>query len=304
MESGPISTGVTPLSSCVVFFDRDRGAAETVAGVLDADLVPYHTGVFEEEWGRDLVVALVATGIVARKIAALLDDKWSDPAVVVVDRALRVAVPLVGGHHGGNDAARRLAEELELVPVVTTGTEARGTWSVERMARELGAEVANRDSTVKTNAAALAPGDPDVRTLPGPAVVLVGQDVTLLRRREDGLSIGVGTRSGVKPEEVVEAVRAVLSDAGLSVEEAELMATGELKRGERGIEEASVQLDLPLLFFDRESLERNEGPSGSRARKLTGWPGVAESAALAASQHRELVVEKRGFDRVTVAVAR
>lgn len=246
----------------------------------------------------------MAAGIVTRKIAPLLEDKWSDPAVLAVDTGLRFCVPLVGGHHGGNEAARRLADELEVVPVVTTGTEARGTWAVERLARDLGAEVENRDSTVRTNAAAID-GDLDVRALPGPAVVVLGgSDVTLLRRREDGLSVGVGTRSGVGADEVVEAVEKSLEEAGLSVGDAELLATAELKRGETGLGEAADELDLPLVFFDRDSMERNEGPSESRARELTGWPGVAEAAALAASQRRELVVEKRGFDRVTVAVAR
>lgn len=273
-----------------------------MAAALDADLVPYHSGAFEQEWNRDMIVALMATGIVTRKVAPLLQDKWADPAVLAVDTGLQFCVPLTGGHHGGNDAARRLSKALDLVPVVTTGTEARGTWSVERLARELGAEVANRGSTVKTNAAALD-GDLDVRTLPGPAVVLGAEDVTLLRRRENALSVGVGARKGVEAEEVVEAIKTSLGEAGFSVGDAELMATGELKRGETGIEEAASALDLPLLFFDKESLEQHEGPTESRARELTGWPGVAESAALAASQKRDLIVEKRGFGRVTVAVA-
>jgi len=51
-----------------------------------------------------------------------LRNKWVDPAVVVVDKAMRYAIPLLGGHHGGNEVAR-LLENHGLTAVITTAIE-------------------------------------------------------------------------------------------------------------------------------------------------------------------------------------
>ena len=79
----------------------------------------------------------MSMGIVVRKIAPLLRDKWTDPAVVVISPDFRYAVPVLGGHHGANDLAKELAG-LGLVPVITTATESRGRDSVESLAERTG----------------------------------------------------------------------------------------------------------------------------------------------------------------------
>jgi len=49
-------------------------------------------------------VLVMATGIAARFLDGMLQDKHQDPSVVVVDEAGRYAVALVGGHEGGANA--------------------------------------------------------------------------------------------------------------------------------------------------------------------------------------------------------
>jgi cobalt-precorrin 5A hydrolase len=67
----------------------------------------------------------MATGIAARFIDGLLQDKHHDPAVVVIDEAARYAIALVGGHEGGANAlAYRVANAVGATPVVTTASEA------------------------------------------------------------------------------------------------------------------------------------------------------------------------------------
>ncbi len=62
------------------------------------------------------------SGIVMRGMCPRLRSKWVDPAVVVVDKAMRFAIPLLGGHHGGNEIARIL-ENHGLTAVITTAME-------------------------------------------------------------------------------------------------------------------------------------------------------------------------------------
>ena len=54
------------------------------------------------------IVAVMAAGAVIRLLAPLLSDKRAEPPVIAVAEDGSVAVPLLGGHHGANDLARRL----------------------------------------------------------------------------------------------------------------------------------------------------------------------------------------------------
>ncbi|MCX7103335.1 MAG: cobalamin biosynthesis protein [Methylobacter sp.] len=70
-------------------------------------------------------IMLAASGIAVRFLEGLIDDKHSDPAVVVLDEAARFAISLLAGHEGGaNNLAYRVAEVTGATPVITTATEA------------------------------------------------------------------------------------------------------------------------------------------------------------------------------------
>ena len=71
------------------------------------------------------IVALCSSGIVIRILAPLLADKESEPPVVTVAEDGSVAVPLLGGHHGANRLARRIAATLGCPAAITTAGDAR-----------------------------------------------------------------------------------------------------------------------------------------------------------------------------------
>lgn len=270
-----------------------------IAGHLGGVVLPYHDDVFVEAWGYDGIVVIMATGIVVRKIAPLLSNKWEDPAVVAVDAGLTFAVPLLGGHHGANDLARRLAD-LGITPVVTTATESLGSPSVEGIASSLGAEVVNRESTKNVNLAMLE-SDVPVIEVRGPRVIVVDDDVAVLSRR--GVVVGVGTRRDVNPDEVFDAIMDALSSVCLDEMAVKVVATAEIKRDERGIEEAVRRLGLKIAYLPDDVINAQDPVSESRAEDL-GLVGVAEPCALALSTEKELILSKRVYGRVTVAIAR
>jgi len=71
------------------------------------------------------LVYIMPCGVAVRAIAAHMEDKKTDPAVVVVDAGGRYAVSLLSGHEGGaNDLALRVGNSLGAEPVITTTTEA------------------------------------------------------------------------------------------------------------------------------------------------------------------------------------
>lgn len=294
----------------VIAFDRNLETAQDLKTALETeeravDLHTYEEGIFEQVWDRDAILAVMASGIVIRRVAPLLDDKWTDPAVVAVDSECTWAIPLVGGHHGGNRLAAALAT-TGAVPAVTTATEAAGKQAVEAKAQALNATIETPDSTVPTNLAVLRADLGPVERLDGPRAVLVSEDVTVLRRSKSaGLVLGTGCRAGTAAETCRRAWREALDAVGRDFTDVEFVATGAVKADEPGLREATAALDLGLVAFEKSTLEQFAGPSDSKAPALIGWPGIAEASAIAGGKNHELLAEKAQFeDAVTVAVGR
>jgi len=304
------SDGEVAEDIAIVSFERKLPVAEEIKAELEDDyesieILEYHGEVFEDHWGEyDCFVGLMASGIAMRKTAGLLDDKWEDPAVVVIDEELTWAIPLTGGHHGANQVAYDLSK-LGAVPAMTTASEAAGKQGVESKAKALDAHVVNGDSTVATNLAVLNDDLDVVERLDGPRAVLVGDDVTVLKRNDEGVVLGTGTVSGVRTEQVLDAWEAALSDLGLDFSDVEFVATATRKEGEDGLYEAAQEIGAGVVLFEKETLLEHEGPTPSRAKELIGWPGIAEASAIAGGREHELLREKERFDdAVTVAVGR
>ena len=287
--------------TAVIALERFLPDARRIAGVLDAEVVPYGPEAFRAAFaGYSRIVALMSAGIAVRGIAPLLTDKWQDPAVVVVGPDLRYAIPVVGGHHGANDLARALAV-LGIEPVITTATETRGRESVEGIAARTGCDIVNRDSTRAVNAAVLD-ADVPLYAVTGPGIVVAGPGVSLLVRNGEYV-VGIGCRKGVGAAEVIEAIGRALREAGVAPEKVLVYATTAKKRGEAGLIEAVVDLGGNLVFLDDETINAQEAPTPSRA-SLIGLVGVAEPSALAASKRKVLVLARQTYGSVTVAIAR
>lgn len=285
----------------VVALDRFLPSARRIAETLGADLVAYTSGVFADLFGRyDRIVALMSAGIAVRGVAPLLVEKWRDPAVVVVSPDLRYAVPIVGGHHGGNDLARELAG-IGITPVITTATETQGRDSVEGIAARSGCDIVNRDSTRAVNAAMLD-SDLPLYAIRGPVIVVAGPGVSILVRKGDYV-VGIGCRKGAPAAAVAGALRQALEQAGIAPEDVFVYATTAKKRGEAGLRDAVAELGGNLVYLDDDTLNAQRAPSPSRAQ-LIGLAGVAEPAALAISKRKELVLAKQTYGCVTVAIAR
>ncbi|WP_226570935.1 cobalt-precorrin 5A hydrolase [Mangrovibacter yixingensis] len=97
------------------------------------------------------LIFIGATGIAVRMIAPLLQDKMSDPAVVVIDERGQHVISLVSGHMGGANAlACYLAGVLGADPVITTATDVNGLAALDTLASQLDAGMENLREGVKT----------------------------------------------------------------------------------------------------------------------------------------------------------
>ncbi|QLG47530.1 cobalt-precorrin 5A hydrolase [Natrinema halophilum] len=295
----------------IISFGRKMDTAEEIKDEIGdryetVDVIEYHGDVFEEHWGEyDCFIGLMASGIAMRKTAHLLDDKWEDPAICVVDEELTWTIPITGGHHGANQVAQDLAT-MGAVPAMTTASEAAGKQGVESRAKAMDAHVVNGDSTVKTNLAVLDDDLGPVARLDGPRAVLVGDDVTVLKRNEDdGVVLGTGSVSGASKASFLAAWEEALAQTDYGFEDVEFVATATRKEDEEGLLAAAQELDLGVVAFEKETLLEHEGPSPSKSKELIGWPGISEASSIAGGRNQELILRKLSYENeVTVAIGR
>jgi cobalt-precorrin 5A hydrolase len=72
---------------------------------------------------------------------------------------------------------------------------------------------------------------------------------------------------------------------------------------EPGLAAAVGILSGNLIFLDDDTINAQTGTGPSRASKI-GLRGVAVPCALATSKHKELIMDKKVYGSVTVAIAR
>ncbi len=273
------------------------------------------------------LVCIMAAGIVVRAIAPLVRHKRTDPAVVVVDERGRYAISLLSGHLGGaNLLARRVATITGGEAVITTASDTLGLPAVDLWAAESGLVPDDESAFLRAAARLVNTGCLRVWTAglslplpegflpsdtPGEADLVITNRI--LRSPDDGKPVfrprnvvaGVGCNRGTPAGEILSAVREALDDAGLSMLSLRELASIDLKRDEPGLAEAARDLRLPVRFFSAQKLNAVPGIRESETvRRTTGARAVAEPAALLATDRRgQLLVRKRKWKNVTVAIA-
>jgi cobalt-precorrin 5A hydrolase len=282
-------------------FPRDREKGELITEALkerySPSIVLYDKDKMVTVLERyELMVAVMAVGIVVRNLCRHLKDKWTDRPVVAIDSCLSCAVPIVGGHHGANELACFLASRLGLFAAITTATDASGRPCLEEAATRLCATVVNKESSKAINLTFLKEDIPVIR-LKGPKIVVVDEDVAVLKAR--GLVVGIGARKGVSASEVLQAIDEALSEVDRKREDIAILATAWLKRDEEGMLQAASILEREMIYLSQETLNSQAPSTVSRARDL-GLAGVAEPAVLALAT--KLIFPKKAYGRVTVAI--
>ena len=281
---------------------------------------------------HQVLIFVMAAGIVVRQIAPFLERKDKDPAVLVVDENCRFVIPLLSGHLGGANAwARYLARELGATAAITTATDGRGLVAPDEYARRLGWKVEPLDKLPALNRLLLERGYLTVWT---EHVLASGhplrQDDNYLfvddKPRADliisafpshsdskvclippVLSIGVGCRKGVDAETVKEAISLALTKLGASTAAVKGLYSIELKAQEKGLLEAAHDLGVPFETFPSLSIQRiNEKYKLSKSKFVkteVGVDGVCEAASLLGSGMGSLILPKVKARGVTVAIS-
>jgi cobalt-precorrin 5A hydrolase/precorrin-3B C17-methyltransferase len=271
------------------------------------------------------IVGLCASGILIRALGPVLGDKTHEPPVLAVAEDGSAVVPLLGGHHGANELARRIAAALGTQAAVTTAGDNRFALALDAPPR--GWTLANPEHA-KGIMVRLLEGEPvrltveagdanwllqgslpladdaelellvTARTVPGTPERLVYHPPVLC--------LGVGAEQGAAAEALEALAEDILASRGLAAASVACVASLDLKAAEPAVHALARQLGVPARFFPAarllEETPRIASPSEVVFRETGCW-GVAEGAALAAvGSGGALLVPKRKGERVTAAI--
>lgn len=272
-----------------------------------------------------MIIGIMATGIMVRKIAPLIRGKLHDPGVIVIDEAGRNVISLLSGHAGGaNDFALKIAGLIGANPVITTSTDVNGLIGIDTLAARYFYQISDpgllkhfNSSIIRGHTVELV-SSRDVKPLidgdaAGTYTYRRGGDENIratcngktMILRPLKVSLGIGTRRGVRSDTILEFIHGTMKRTGIPVQRIDAIATGEMKRNEEGIIRAASILGVPLEFIPLDELKDQETVSFSDfVNSKFGVGSVCESAALkSAGPGSRLIVRKTASSGVALALA-
>ena len=279
----------------------------------------------------DLIIFIGATGIAVRMMAPFLKDKYTDPAVLVMDETGKYVIALLSGHLGGaNQYAKELANYCGSIPVITTASEQYELLAPDLFAQREGLVIQNRNQAKiasaflnehlrisifnqtgydyaypkeyqKKEIEQLKAFEPSI----GISYQRVSQSEDICTLVPKVLSLGVGCRKGVSFERIREAVSEIFDQEGLFLEAVREIATIDLKKEEPGLLQFASFLGVSVSCYTADELLAVPGEfnGSSFVASITGVDNICERAAVKASDDGKLLIEKHSKNGVTVAVA-
>lgn len=296
------------------------------------------------DWARemfasmDALIFIGATGIAVRAIAPLVQDKFYDPAVLVMDELGQFCIPLLSGHVGGaNELAETISRLIGSQAVITTATDVNHQFAVDVFARKNGLKIVDRELAKEISAELLTGRKVGFftdflwnGTLPKGLCegqfcdrnIQITINTDSLKDRSETCSgekdilrlvppviiLGIGCRKGTPAGQIQAAIHQLLKEQNLHPLSIAAVATIDLKKEEPGLLAAAKALQIPVICYSSEELATVPGDFAESAfvKQITGVGNVCERAALKAARERGgyLVCHKTVYDGVTVAAAR
>lgn len=289
---------------------------------VNTDLKAHLASIWQE---YDGFVFCLATGAVVRLIAPLLQNKATDPAVVVVDEAGKFAISLCGGHLGGGDRlTREIAAQLGAEVIITNASEGLHLPAIDTLGEPYGWQRGTGDWNAVAGAiarqepiqviqeagstlwqTALPPGHPfqfgfsEVResTVTYKARVWISAnqrrfsadaDIPKVQWHPRVLWVGIGCERGTSAQLIEAAIQYFFRINHLAEGAIAGIASIDLKADEVGLLELCRNRNLPLRCYAAELLRSITVPNPSLVVETeVGTPSVAEAAAILAARQQD-----------------
>ena len=285
------------------------------------------------------LICLFSLGAVIRLIAPHLNDKKTDPAVIVIDDKTNFVISVLSGHIGGaNELTQEISEKLNALPVITTAADVNKTIAVDLVGREFGWKI-DDDTTVTKISAHMVNAEPIgvfqqtndqkwYKQLPKNVTIydsleelkksnskahLIISDTIIDNElsqesviyRPQSLVIGIGLHWDTTKDTIKEGIEHCLKKFNLSSKSIAKLVSIKKPEDVQGLIDLGKEMQVPVEYVDREELAEIITPNPSTTVKaFEGTASVSEAAAIKVSKG-ELIVEKQKFPpNLTVAIAR
>ena len=284
----------------------------------------------------DAIIAIMASGILIRTIAPLIESKVSDPAVLNIDDNGNFVISMLSGHLGGaNKLTNKVADLIKATPVITTSSDVNNKLGIDVIANDLYLSIDNPKEILYFNKAILKGEELSFSLNPNKnhdyffnylsdntleinlsinfsskintdeIHVCHGEHKLILKEKK--LVVGIGCKRGKECKDIYNGFKKALNDLKIDKTRVNYISSAEIKKDEKGILELSDNLNIPIYFVDLDKLQLFESSDVQKSefvKSKFGIYGVCEpSALIMAGFNSKLIYKKTSFNGVTIAVA-
>lgn len=325
--------------------DKGLELAKSLKEKLDHDSTIIKTDLYHKNvkkyfpilfYEYDAIIAIMASGILIRSIAPLIESKVTDPAVINIDDNGNFVISTLSGHLGGaNKLCEKISNLIDATAVITTSTDVNKKLGIDVIAKDLFLSIDNPNEILFFNKAILEAKEISFTLNPNknfdylyeylnnntleidvsiyysskinPGEILVGLDEHEIILKERKMVVGIGCRRGKACEFIYDGLKKSLNDLNIDISRINNFASAEIKKDEEGILELSDKLNIPVNFVEIDKLKLFESCDVAKSEFVYskfGIYGVCEpSALITAGFDSELIYKKTSYDGVTISVA-
>ena len=289
--------------------------------------------VFQE---YDAIIAVMASGILIRSIAPLLNSKVTDPAILNIDDNGNFVISTLSGHLGGaNKLTNKISKLINATPVITTSTDVNKKLGIDILANDLFLSIDNTKEILFFNKAILEGKEISFTINPNKNFnylfeyfhnntleinvsifystkintdeihVKVEEHELILKEKK--VVTGIGCRRGKSCEDIYNGLKKSLDEFNLDLSRVTMLTSAEIKKEEKGILKLSEKLNIPVNFVELDKLKlfkSNDIQKSEFVKSKFGIDGVCEpSALIMAGFNSKLIYKKTSYDGVTIAIA-
>lgn len=310
----------------ITYTEAGLAIARTIAASFDVEIFYKDKNidkVLEERWPSiQTIIFISATGIAVRKIAPLIKDKYTDPAVLVIDDKAKHVISLLSGHMGGaNELAIDIAKAINAEPVITTASDNRGLEALDIYLRDndfaynsrgaltiiMGAIVNNKKIYLKSDGFAFK-YDNFTNNKSEADYAIIQDDGYMINDEENTLYIikkkynmGIGLRRGTDFAVLEKAFHELLREMNINPKAINSFGSIDIKKDEEALLELCKKYDRELIFYTADELnEVDVSEKSDFVKKITGAYSVSEAAAKLLGG--KIILSKKIIDSITFSI--
>lgn len=280
----------------------------------------------------NVIIAIMAVGIVVRGIAKYIKDKTVDPAVIVLDEKGKYAISLLSGHIGGaNEITKKIAETIGAQPVITTASDLNNYPAIDSYAKENKYIISDKDLYKKLVMSMLDGKEISVfveeaesrkffernpfviynnlekfrqASFPKIYVGIYKIDEETLHLIPKKLALGIGFHKGIMGDELFNFIEKIFKENSLWLSSVRKIATIDKRQGEKGFEDLAKRLKAKAYYYSEDEIKKIDiFDKSQKVLKYHKVGNISETCAYIASNGGKIIVPKIKGGNVTVCIA-